>query len=221
VSLFPHQYFAELVQTYGYWTVGLIVALESMGVPVPGEAILIAAAVYAGTTNELTIWPIMTAAAAGAIVGDTVGFWIGRTLGHRLLLRYGPYIGLTESRLKVGQYLFLRHGGKIVFFGRFFPVLRMLAALLAGANCMPWPRFFLYNAAGGIIWVGVYGIAAFRFGERAQHFSKTAGIAMIALAGVLLIFVTIFLRRHEAQLEFEAEQALPGPLQHSPVRRRS
>jgi membrane protein DedA with SNARE-associated domain len=214
VSLFPHQYFAELVQTYGYWTVGLIVALESMGIPVPGEAVLIAAAVYAGTTNELTIWPIITAAAAGAIAGDTVGFWIGRTLGHRLLLRYGPYIGLTESRLKVGQYLFLRHGGKIVFFGRFFPVLRMLAALLAGANCMPWPRFFLYNAAGGIIWVSVYAIAAFHFGEQAQHFSKTAGIALIALGGVLLIFVMIFVRRHETQLELEAERALPGPLKY-------
>src|ERR1700680_126117 len=122
-----------------------------MGIPVPGETALIAAAVYAGTTNNVSIWPIIAAAAAGAIAGDTVGFWIGRTLGYSLLLRYGPYIRLTESRLKVGQYLFLRHGGKIVFFGRFFPVLRVVAALLAGANCMPWPRFFLYNAAGGIM----------------------------------------------------------------------
>jgi membrane protein DedA with SNARE-associated domain len=122
----------HLIATYGYWTVGGIIALESMGLPLPGEATLIAAAVYAATTHHLNIWLVIAAAATGAIVGDNIGYWIGREIGYRLLLRYGHYVYLTEARIKLGQYLFFRHGGKIVFFGRFVAVLRALAAILAG-----------------------------------------------------------------------------------------
>ena len=123
----------RLLATYGYLIVGGVVAVESMGLPLPGEAVLIAAAVYAGETHHLNIWLVIIAAAAGAILGDNLGFWIGREVGYRLLLRYGPYVGLTEGRIKLGQYLFNQHGGKIVFFGRFVAVLRVLAALLCVA----------------------------------------------------------------------------------------
>lgn len=116
--------------------------------PLPGEATLIAAAVYAGKTHHLNIWGVIAAGAAGAILGDNIGFWVGREIGYRLLLRYGHYVYLTDARIKLGQYLFLRHGGKIVFFGRFVAMLRAFTALLAGANNMSWPRFLLFNAAG-------------------------------------------------------------------------
>jgi membrane protein DedA with SNARE-associated domain len=119
----------HLIAPYGYWTVGGIIALESMGLPLPGEATLVAAAVYAATTHHLNIWLVIAAAATGAIVGDNIGYWIGREIGYPLLLRYGHYVYLTEARIKLGQYLFFRHGGKIVFFGRFVAVLRALAAI--------------------------------------------------------------------------------------------
>lgn len=115
----------------------------------PGESTLIAAALYGGVTHHLNIVFVVVAAATGAIVGDNIGFLIGRDIGFRLLVRYGQYIHMTPARIKLGQYLFLRHGGKVVFVGRFVAILRALAAFLAGANRMTWPRFLVFNAAGG------------------------------------------------------------------------
>lgn len=106
--------FIHLVVTYGYVVVALIVALESMGLPLPGETVLIAAAVYAGVTHRLSIVPLIGAAAFGAVLGDNLGFWIGRRFGFALLRRYGHFVGLDERRLKLGRYLFDRHGGKVV-----------------------------------------------------------------------------------------------------------
>ena len=137
----------SLITKFGYLAVAAIVGLESVGLPLPGEATLITAAVYAGTTQQLNIWLVIASAVAGAVVGDNVGFWLGRELGFRLLIRYGSHVGLNEGRIKVGQYLFQLHGGKIVLFGRFFPVLRIWAAVLAGVNQMAWPKFVLFNAA--------------------------------------------------------------------------
>ena len=129
------------IGTYGAWVVGSAVAVESMGLPVPGETMLVAAALYAGSTGELNIAHVVLAAMIGAIVGDNAGFWIGRTIGVRWVVRHRSRLQLTIRRLKLGQYLFLRHGGKVVFFGRFVAVLRVLAALLAGLNCMNWWLF--------------------------------------------------------------------------------
>jgi membrane protein DedA with SNARE-associated domain len=213
----------QLVASYGYWGVGGIIALESMGIPLPGETALIVAAVYAGTTHELNIWLVITAAACGAIIGDNAGYWIGREAGYRLLRRYGPYVGLNESKFKLGLYLFARHGGEIVFFGRFIAVLRALAALLAGANRMGWPRFLLFNAAGGIVWTALYGTAAYYFGNRLHHLSKEAGLGLSVLAGVVIVVGLIYLRRHEARLQALAEAAIPGPLpaDPAPIQRRA
>src|SRR5215831_21156681 len=111
-----------LIAQYGYAAVGIVVGLESMGVPLPGETMLVLAAVYAGTHSDLHIFGVIGAAALGAILGDNVGYWLGREFGYPLLLRYGRHVGLTEVRIKLGQYLFLRHGGKVVFFGRFVAV---------------------------------------------------------------------------------------------------
>src|SRR4051794_10950143 len=108
--------------------------LGSLGLPLPGEAALITASIYAGATHDLTLTGIIAAAVTGAVVGDNIGFWIGEKVGYRLLIRVGPSLGITPTKVKLGQYLFMRHGGKVVFFGRFVAVLRVLAAFLAGAN---------------------------------------------------------------------------------------
>src|SRR5437879_2739711 len=131
----------HVLATYGYLAVGAFIAIESTGVPFPGETMLITAAAYAGATHHLGIVPVIIAAAAGAIIGDNLGFAIGWWGGYALLRRFGRYIRLDEARLKVGRYIFLRQGGKVVFFGRFVSILRAYAAFLAGTNRMPWWRF--------------------------------------------------------------------------------
>src|SRR2546425_12903836 len=135
----------HLLTTYGYWAVLLFVAIESIGIPFPGETMLLVAAIYAGMTHLLSIPLVIVAAASGAILGDNLGFWVGREGGYRLLRRYGKYIRLDERTLKLGQYLFLRYGAKVVFFGRLVAVLRAWAAFLAGTNRMSWSRFLPAN----------------------------------------------------------------------------
>lgn len=203
---------ATLLTKYGSFAVAGVVCLESMGLPLPGEAILIAAAIYAGKTGGLNIAEVVAAASAGAIVGDNIGYWIGREIGFPVLVRYGRYVGLTEPRIKVGQYLFMQHGGKIVFFGRFVALLRVLAALLAGVNRMPWPRFFLANAAGAILWASLFGFGAYLLGEDVEHLTRPAAIALGVAGLTLVIAWALFLRAHEKELLAEAERALPGPL---------
>ena len=199
-------------QEYGYWGVALAIALESMGVPVPGETALVAAALYAGKTQALNIWVLIAFASAGAILGDNIGYWIGREIGFRMLLRYGSYVGLTEGRIKLGQYLFERHGGKIVFFGRFIALLRSLAALMAGLNQMSWPRFVVFNAAGGILWAACYGLAAFYFGKQIETLTRPVGLTLLVIATVIFLVSFWFIRRHEAELTMKAERAFPGPV---------
>ena len=121
--------------------------MESAGIPMPGETVLVTAAILAGE-GTLHIYGVIGAAAAGAIVGDNCGYWVGREFGFPLVYRYGRYVRLDERRLKLGQYLFLKHGGKIVFFGRFVAVLRAFAAFLAGVNRFNWEEFFLYQRRG-------------------------------------------------------------------------
>src|SRR5579864_5738584 len=143
---------SHLLAIFSYWAVLVFVAIESTGIPFPGETMLLAASIYAGTTHHLQIVFIIIAAAAGAILGDNLGYLVGREGGFRLLRRYGRFIRVDERKLKLGMYLFRRHGGKVVFFGRFVAVLRAWAAFLAGVNRMRWPRFLAFNAAGGILW---------------------------------------------------------------------
>ncbi|KAB1074607.1 DedA family protein [Methylobacterium planeticum] len=203
---------SALIAAHGLWIVALIVGLESMGVPLPGETILVTAAVYAGATGELSLSGVIAAAVAGAVVGDSIAFWIGRSVGPRLLIRYGPRLGLTPQKIKLGQYLFLRYGGMVVFFGRFVAVLRVLAALLAGANRMPWPKFLLFNAAGGLTWATAFGCAAYLLGARIHAVTGPAGLVVLVVAVGCLAWLSMLLRRHAAQLQSEAEAALPGPV---------
>src|SRR4029079_15335589 len=107
---------------------------------------LVLAAIYAAADPTLNIWLVVGAAALGSTIGDNLGYWIGRRYAYEILLRYGRYIGMSIARIKVGQYLFREHGGKVVFLGRFVALLRILAAFLAGVNRMRWRTFLIANA---------------------------------------------------------------------------
>jgi membrane protein DedA with SNARE-associated domain len=200
----------DTIRTYGAWLVGGAIAIESMGIPVPGETILITAAIYAGTTGKLSITSVVLAAIAGAIVGDNLGFWIGRAVGKRWVMHHQSTWPLTPRRLKVGQYLFMRHGGKVVFFGRFIAVLRALAAFLAGVNGMDARRFLLFNALGAIVWAGGYGLGAYAFGEQLTNALDRAGFALAVAAVAAAVAAFVFARRYEDRLAEKAERALPA-----------
>ncbi|WP_290992645.1 DedA family protein [Hyphomicrobium sp.] len=201
----------HLFQTYGVWTVAIIVGLESLGIPLPGEAVLILASIYAAT-HDGNIAMVIAAATIGAIVGDNIGYLIGREFGYPLVVKFGSYVGLTEGRIKLGQYLFQKYGGKIVFFGRFFAVLRFLAALLAGINRLAWPRFLIANALGGLIWASIVGISAYTLGRGIHQLQGPAGVIGLIIAAAIAVLIFVYLKRHEAELQAEAEASLPGPL---------
>jgi len=215
VSWLPKEMLQDLVATHGYWSVALIVGLESMGIPLPGETVLVLAAIYAASDPNLNISLVIAAAAIGSILGDNAGYWIGHRYAYAVVLRYGRHLGLSEARIKVGQYLFRKHGGKVVFFGRFIALLRILAAFLAGVNRMPWRDFLLANAAGAILWAGVFGIGAYYFGKLLFELHAVLATAMFVVALVIFFGAGYLISRYEHRLIEVAEEALPGPLQTS------
>ncbi len=198
----------HLAASYGVWAVVFFVTIESMGVPVPGETMLLIAAVYASVTHHLSITQVIAAAAVGAIVGDNLGYLIGRLGGERLLRRVGPVLHLTESRLSMGRYLFQRHGGKTVLLGRFVAVLRIFAAFLAGTTGMPWRRFALSNAAGGILWATLIGLLGYGLGASV---AGPLGYGALALGVVLVGAGVVVVRRAERRWERQATQASTAP----------
>ena len=201
----------SVIQHYGYFAVFATVCLECLGVPIPGETALVAAAIFAGG-GELNIFIVIGAATLAAIVGGSIGYWIGRGLGFPLVIRYGRYIHLDEPRLKLGQYLFKRHGGKIVFFGRFIALLRAFAAVLAGINRLPWPRFSLFNALGALVWASMFGFGGYFLGQAFEHYARPVGIAALVCAVIGAVAASRFIAHHERRLIEEAEAAMPGPL---------
>ena len=212
VALFGSGEIDHLLSTYGYAAVFLIVGAESIGIPLPGETTLTLAAVYAGATHHLNIAGVIAAAAAGAIIGDNVGYVLGRLGGYPLLRRYGHYVRVNEHRLKIGRYLFDRHGGKVVFFGRFVSILRTYAAFLAGTMKMEWRRFLLFNAAGGIVWALVFGLGFYYFGSILSALQAPVDIAIGVTAVLVAAGGFLFVRQREEHLGAAAERAYPGSL---------
>lgn len=202
----------HLLHTYGYIAVFLLVGGESLGIPLPGETILIAAGIYAGSHHTLSVWGIFAVAAAGAIIGDNIGFWIGDKGGYKLVRRYGHYVRADETKIKIGRLVFDRHGGKVVFFGRFVSVLRTYAAFLAGTLKMHWRRFLPFNAAGGIVWAAIYSFVPYEAGSAINGVSTTVTVILGVVAAVVIIGSLVLVRRKSAQLAGAAEEAYPGPL---------
>jgi len=200
-----HEHLAPFIVAYGPWLVAVVIGLESIGLPLPGETTLVAAAIYAGTTQRLSIGLVIVAGILGAVIGDNIGYWIGRKAGFPLLSRYGQRVGISLARLRLGRYLFERHGGKVVFFGRFVALLRALAGPLAGALQMDWYRFLAFNVAAGVVWVGGYGFAAYLLGSQIKHLLGPIGLGLFAAAVVGGLVGYRQLRRHEAALQRDAD----------------
>ena len=193
---------------YGYWAVGLLVAVEDFGIPVPGETILIAAALYAGA-GRLNIVLVGVIGFLAAIAGDNIGFAIGHFGGRALALRLGKYVFLTRERLDKAQTFFERHGGKIIVIARFVEGLRQANGIVAGIAGMPWRRFFAFNALGAALWVGVWVTAGYLAGShittiyhQVTRYSLYALILLILL--VLAVIARHLLRRRRARRH-------PGP----------
>jgi membrane protein DedA with SNARE-associated domain len=161
----------ELIHQYGAWIVFALVFLESICLPLPGEAILVSAAIFAATTQDLSIALVLPSAALGAMLGSTIGFWICDRYGYPLLLRYGSYIGLTETRIKIAQYLFRGQGMVVVLIARFVAVLRSVVGFIAGANRMPFANFMIANSAGAVVWALFYGLGAYYLGKGVEEFA--------------------------------------------------
>ncbi|MDX6476816.1 MAG: hypothetical protein QOH95_2327 [Gaiellaceae bacterium] len=180
----------HLLLSYGLILLFGVVALESAGVPLPGETALIAAAILATPKHHhYSIVTVIAVAAVAAIVGDNAGYWIGRTGGRALLERWGPIRRYAERVLPRGERFFKKHGGKTVFIARFVSVLRVTAAWLAGITHMPWWRFFLWNAAGGIAWATGVGLLAYYFGKAAADAIGRYGLLGVAIVIVLAAIV--------------------------------
>jgi membrane protein DedA with SNARE-associated domain len=204
----------HLIHVYGLLVVAGLIGLECVGLPFPGETVLIVASAIAGTKHDLNIVSVILAAGAASIIGRMIGYVIGREFGYWLLLRYGRYLGITESRIKLGQYLFPRQGGKIILLlAQFVPGLRSIAGILAGANRMPWQRFMVANVIGAFLWATFYGIAVYSLGREVERLSGWVVLVFAIIVLIAIVVVAVFVKRNEAQLIAEAEKALPGPLQ--------
>src|SRR5580658_6070776 len=155
----------HLVTTYGYWAVFALVAAESLGIPLPGETIVIAAGTYAGHTHRLSVWAIWLVAALAGSAGGLIGFLVGQWGGYRLVRRYGHHIRIDESKIKVGRYVFDRYGWTVVLFGRFVSILRTYTAFLAGTSRMRFRTFVFFNALGALAWSAVYSFGAYAIGN--------------------------------------------------------
>jgi membrane protein DedA with SNARE-associated domain len=186
----------------GYPVLFLLVMAESSGVPVPGETSLIAAAVLA-SQGELEIAAVIPLAAAAAIVGDNIGYQIGRRGGRWLLKRPGRFYRQRLQVLETGEPFFERHGSKAVFFGRFLLGLRVWASWLAGATHMRWRSFLVWNALGGICWATGVGLIAYFLGHAAGNALQTFGVfglvAVVVVAAGFLIAHLRHRRRHAGE----------------------
>jgi membrane protein DedA with SNARE-associated domain len=197
-----------LVATYGYAVSFAFLFLESAGIPIPGEGILIATALFAARTQRLELSLVIATAAAAAFLGTSVGYLLGRSAGYSLIVRLGPFVGFTPARQRLGQYLFQRHGAKIVFLGRFVAILRAFEGILAGANQMPWRRFALFNGLGAVVWAATIALCAFYFGRAFVHLSRPLGLGLLVVGAIALIAVLIYARSREADLQRLADASL-------------
>ena len=184
---------SHLIEHHQSWALVLLfvlIGVESSGIPLPGETALVACGVLA-SQDKLNIVAVIAIASAAAIIGDNIGYWIGRQGGRALLERWSFVSRHANKVLPRAERLFAKHGGKTVFFGRFVAVLRITAAWMAGISHMTWWRFLLYNAAGGILWATLVGLVAYYLGGAAADAIQTYGLyaaggIVVATVGVVL-----------------------------------
>jgi membrane-associated protein len=198
--------FLDVAENVGYPIVFALIAIETMGIPVPGETALVTAGIVA-SRGRLEIEVVIALAAAAAILGDNVGFAIGRKLGRKLLIAPGPLLHHRRRVVAIGEPFFDRHGPKAVFLGRWVSGLRITAAWMAGVTKMPWPTFLFWNALGGIAWAISIGLLAYFVGHSAEtiiHVAGLGGAGAVVLAGIV-VWLVLWIRRRRAEALIDAE----------------
>ncbi|MGH8224765.1 MAG: DedA family protein [Gammaproteobacteria bacterium] len=186
------------LQQYGYPILFAIVLVESFGIPAPGQTLIITAALLAAT-GHLNLWAVLITAFAAAVLGDSIGYMLGRRGGRRLLLRYGGWVGLNRHRFRRLNKHFGRYGGWFVTFARFFDVLRQINGILAGTVDMPFYRFLLFNAIGAALWVSLWGFGSYYLGRGLNEwigmFDAIATWLVLAVIAGGIIFFLVWLTR--------------------------
>jgi len=221
------------LQHYGLWAIGLLITLEDFGVPVPGETILIAGAIYAGA-GRLNIVALGTVAFVAAVTGDNIGFAIGHFGGRALALRFGRYVFLTEERLDKAERFFDRRGSIVITFARFVEGLRQANGIIAGITGMHWLRFVIFNAIGAALWVGTWVTVGYFAGNNittVYHYITLYSYYVLAGLVVLVVGYIVWRRRRRRRRSAAAasetdeapegksarEAAEPSPDQHEPA----
>lgn len=199
----PLAHLAPLLDAYGYPAVGALVWLDNCGVPVPGQTILVLASVYAGT-GRMSIAGVVAIALAAAVLGNALGYLIGRTGGHAFIARWGRYCLITPERLAKAEGFFARYGGRVVTFARFIDGLRQTSGLIAGTTEMAWQPFHVANLLGAALWVGFWATLGYYAGADIgdlYHQALRYQVYLLAAAAVLLLalIVRAVLRRRQRQ----------------------
>jgi membrane protein DedA with SNARE-associated domain len=196
------QFLQGALESYGYVIVFLAIMIESMGVPFPGETMLLIASAVSATTNaKLSIFGVIGSAAGGAIVGDSLGYWIGREGGRKVIRKYGKYVGLTDDRYAKAQDYLKKHGGKAVFFGRFVSIARTWIAVLVGAHHFNYPQFLIYNVLGGVVWATLYGTIGYVAGTNlplVEKWVSRAGITLSIIAAAVIVYLWYLRKKRKA-----------------------
>jgi membrane protein DedA with SNARE-associated domain len=213
-DLISLQTLQQALRILGYPAVTLFLLVECAGVPFPGETILLLASFYAGIGHELQIPVIIVCAAFGAIMGDNLGYYIGRTGGQAWLKRCGRYLFLKPRHFDRAEQFFAKHGSKTVFIGRFTAILRTWSAFLAGVNRMPWRTFLIYNAAGGVLWTMTFGAVGYFAGlvfhenfTQVEHIASTIGSIVAGIIVMGCLGTLIFFRLHRTHHKYLTTQA--------------
>jgi membrane-associated protein len=189
----------SVARDVGYPVLFVLVAIETMGIPLPGETALFTAGILA-SRGDLSIEVVIAVAATAAILGDNVGFLIGRRVGRQLLLREGRFARQRRRLVEVGEPFFARHGPKAVFLGRWITGLRITSAWLAGVNRMAWPTFLFWNALGGICWATSVALGAYFLGRGAERVVNLAGVGGAGVVVVGAVAAYLIVRRRERRL---------------------
>lgn len=203
----------SLLQHWGYWVVFGAMLLENAGLPLPGETVTLLGG-YAAGSGHLDVFGVMAAAAGGAILGDNLGYWVGRRAGWGLVLRVGRLLRRSPEQMESLRTSFLRHAGKSVLIGRFVAVLRVLAGPLAGAVHMPYRRFVLFNCLGAVLWAGTMVSLAWLGGRWIPFERMVGGVVQFGLGALVLVVVLLAIpmlisRFEERQLDDGAEESPP------------
>jgi membrane protein DedA with SNARE-associated domain len=203
----------ELLQSWGYVVIFTGMLLENAGLPIPGETMTLLGGYSAGS-GQLQVWGVLLAACGGAILGDNLGYWIGRRAGWPLILRVGRALGQSPAQMEQLRDRFQRHAGKSVLLGRFVALLRVVAGPMAGAVRMPYRRFLIFNAAGAILWAGTMVSLAWLGGRWIPLATMVKGVVQFGIGALVVLALVLLIPRLLARLETRLD---PPDLEEAPA----